>query len=323
MKYFIICICSFVLTNSYALKINNGSYAIVKDSITPKKDSTIDDDDTRSFNFSIEYLSDQTYKGLKNETPQQTITPSFVYEAISGFNCTVAGNYVKDASNPWNSMNIGAGYDFTIYKKLFGGVSYTKYYFDKNSEQLSSTLNHNLECYLKFKPHWIKSKLIFDYNIGKTKDYGISFENSHKFEFSSVLSKEDELDLVPKLALNSGTQNFYIISYNRFFNKNAAKITSFNNSVQEYNKTHKKQIKPVAYNPPTPDKFGMLSYDFSLSLTYNIGSFYIEPAYHYIIAVNQPEEYRMKTLKQLSNINSTDSNSGYFQITLYYILETK
>ena len=320
-----------ILLLSYYVKADNKilqNKQSAKDSIKAIVDtSKAKEVETRSFLFGIDYATDNTYKGLKQDTKVGTFSPSIMYQSITGFYCIATGYYVKTDKIPWNEFDADLGYDFKLYKNVSNDISYTRSFFSKTTSMLKSSSANDLEYFLKFKPSWIKTKLIFDYNFGKINDYSTTFQISHSFKIDSIFSKKDEFAFMPKISIIAGTQNFYVAYYKAYFINNKAKIDAYNQKVSDYNnvnsnvKKKKKQAQPIVYNPPSENKFSMLSYEFVIPLSYDIGQFSLMPSFHYLISVNQPTEGKIKGLTQVgkSNLNS----STYFEISLTYNLETR
>jgi hypothetical protein len=273
-----------ILIGSFTKIIAGGNYhfknipsglVFPKDSLV-KSDSDSVKEKERSYTLELDYGSNQTYKGRKSNVKQPYYSPSFNYEAPSGFfiytsitnvigsKSDTANDIVQARAHPIDEFLVNPGYDFKIGKKTDAsiGVSLYKFY---DTAMINYGVNANLEYSMDHDFNWINGKIIFDFDKGRSptpNDFMISLEIYHSFDIEPLFGKGDQLSIKPDFLITTGTQNFYT---RKNFNTPLSRTNIKRNS-----------------------NYTILSYDFSLPISYSIGKFTFEPAMNYSIPVNQP-----------------------------------
>lgn len=254
--------------------------------VTSSKDSA--DEGERTYTIGTDFGSNTSFKGVNQSSEQLYFSPNFIYSAKSGFYFYTAAYYLQGQVNPWDELDLSVGYDFNLTKKTAGSISYMKSFFSSTSPQVNSSLTNNIQAFLKRKFWSVKTKLVFDFYFGDETDYAFSLINSRSFMWEEVFTKNDDITITPKLRIVAGSQNFY-------FTKN---------SLVKASKSLKKGTTWTTVTTQiSTSEFGIISYIFSLPLSYTIKKYTIEPAFYYSIA----------GLTQRAN-------NGYFTLSLYCIL---
>jgi hypothetical protein len=222
-------------------------------------------------------------------------TPSLVYRTKTGFSFGVTGYLTSDSISSFNLYQTGlsAGYDYTG-KQVNAGLTYTRYLSDKNKYNNNSLYQNDIYGYIKRAKGIIQPGLTLGFDNGeykeavfqkfskkihrllplpngsdttiiisgidsthnKTSYFSVSANIEHDFSFYKLFNKDDELDFVPSLILNMGSDKLTQTHLNKVFDR---KVLSNRKKIEA---TNKFQVQSVA-----------ASFDF----TYGVGKFFLQP----------------------------------------------
>lgn len=214
---------------------------------------------------------------------QIIFTPSIIYHTKNGFSFGATGFLTSDSTNKLElyQTGISAAYDY-YGKKVLAGFSYTRYLSDKNKYNTKSLYQNDFYGYIKRakgilqpgltsgfangnykevvlvlrKRPLLGDTLVRDSTSNKASYFSVSGSVEHDFSFYKLFSKDDELDFVPSLIVNFGSDKLTQTHLNKVFNR---QILSSRKRVEA---TNKFQLQSVA-----------ASFDF----TYGIGKFFLQP----------------------------------------------
>ncbi|WP_462222173.1 hypothetical protein [Ferruginibacter sp.] len=214
---------------------------------------------------------------------QIIFTPSIIYHTKNGFSFGATGFLTSDSTNKLElyQTGISAAYDY-YGKKVLAGFSYTRYLSDKNKYNTKSLYQNDFYGYIKRakgilqpgltsgfangnykevvlvlrKRPLLGDTLVRDSTSNKASYFSVSGSVEHDFSFYKLFSKDDELDFVPSLIINFGSDKLTQTHLNKVFNR---QILSSRKRVEA---TNKFQLQSVA-----------ASFDF----TYGIGKFFLQP----------------------------------------------
>ncbi len=219
-------------------------------------------------------------------TNQLVITPSVNYHFKGGFSLGATAFLTKDSNSNLSlyQTGISAAYDYAG-DKVNAGISYVRYLTDRNKYNTKSLYQNDFYGYIKkasgiiqpgialgfangnYKEVYLSkfrrpligdTILVKDSTNNKTSYFSATASIEHDFYIYNVFSSADELDIVPSLIINAGSDKTNITHTNRLYDRLPA------NSIRKKN---------VAEN----NKFQLQSVAFSLDLTYMIGKFFIQP----------------------------------------------
>ena len=218
---------------------------------------------------------------------QIVLTPGVSYHFKGGFSIGAAGFFTKDEGSSGMSLyqtGLSAGYDYDG-DAVKAGISYTRFLSDRNKYNTKSLYQNDIFGYLKkaagiiqpgvtfgfangnykevFKTKYRRpligdTVLVRDSTNNKTSYFSATISVEHDFIIYKVFSDKDELDIIPSVFLNSGSDKTTITHTNRLYDRLPA---------------NSRLKKTQAEN----NKFQLQSLAFSLDLTYSIGKFFIQP----------------------------------------------
>ena len=245
---------------------------------------------------------------------QLIYTPAVNYRLKNGLSFGVSAFITGDSSNKPEVYQtaLSAGYDY-YGKTIYAGASYTRYLSNQNKYNSKSLYQNDLYAYAKlakgiFQPgvsvgyvagkykelDYISFKRIIhlpnpppngrdtiitisgkDSTDNKTSYFSVAATVGHDFAFYNVLSKKDELDFIPTLILNMGSDKLTQTHTNALYNRPA--FSSRKKS--EY--TNKFQFQSVA-----------ASFDF----TYTVRKFFIQPVLYLDYYLPETTENRFSAI---------------------------
>ena len=178
---------------------------------TPRAD-TVPAADTSAvgnvFSAGIGYGNTANYYGQTTAARLPYGSFDVTFKGASGLWAAASALKLFNTSDGISEVDLSAGYDFPILKRLEGSLSYTRFIFPENSP-LPQSLNPNtLSAGLIGDAKWFESSLYGDYVFGKadSSDIFVTFSNSKLIDLGSVFSKNDYITIEPSVQFTGGTQ---------------------------------------------------------------------------------------------------------------------
>lgn len=245
---------------------------------------------------------------------QLIYTPAITYRLKNGLSFGISPFITGDSSgNPEIYQTaLTAGYDY-YGKTIYAGGSYTRYLSNQNRYNSKSLYQNDLSAYIKLAKGILQPGMNVGYVQGKYKEltyitrdtlihlpnpppngrdtlirrilkdstdnitsyFTVSATVSHDFTFYNVFSKKDELDFIPTLILNMGSDKLTQTHTNKIFNRPAF------SSRKKSDYSNKFQIQSVAA---------------SLDFTFMIKKFFIQPVVYFDYYLPETTENRFSTI---------------------------
>jgi hypothetical protein len=245
---------------------------------------------------------------------QLIYTPAITYRLKNGLSFGISAFITDDSSGKPEIYQtaLTAGYDY-YGKTIYAGGSYTRYLSNQNKYNSKSLYQNDLSAYIKLAKGMFQPGIMLGYVSGKYKelfyrirDTTIHFPNpppngrdtiirrvfkdstdnktsyftvsasvGHDFAFYNVFSKKDELDFIPTLILNMGSDKLTQTHTNKIFNSRAL------SSRRKSDYSNKFQLQSVA-----------ASFDF----TFMIKKFFIQPIVYFDYYLPETTENRFSTI---------------------------
>jgi len=211
-------------------------------------------------NADINYISDAIFMGRKDSITAPYLFPSLTYHHKSGFYATGSFSYLtKSDQSRIDLFLITAGFDIST-TKLFGDLSFTKYFFNEDSYNVISEVEADLTASLKYDVSIVNllvSSSVY-FNKNSSSDFLLSSEISHDF-----LTSDHQLQFSPTAGIYFGSQNFYEEYYihnrlgngQRMGNGNGTQATNTTITIRE------------------SEKFNLMAIEFSAPLWYTNNAF--------------------------------------------------
>lgn len=240
-------------------------------------------------------------------TNQVILTPSVTYRLKNGLSFGITGYFTGNEANALELYQTGLNLAYDYYgKKVLAGLSYTRFLSDSKKYNSKSLYQNDFYGYIKKAKGIIQPGLAIGFSNGNYKEavfrsfvlqrvlrpdtlirgfdstdnrvsyFSVTASAEHEFRFYKVFSKNDELDLVPALLINMGsdknTQTHTNKIYDRFRKLNTIKKVESSN------------------------EFQLQSAALSFSITYGIGKFFLQPSIYLDYYVPETTSNRVTTI---------------------------
>jgi hypothetical protein len=259
---------------------------------SPAKPDDKTKDETSSFKFGVNYLSNNVFMGRSDTAVTPIIIPEAKYTFKNGIYFSGALDYIPSKKmQKLDGGEIAGGYDFDITDDFSGGASFTKLFYSATSTQIASSVTSTFNVNFNYDIGSIISvSLSSDYNLNKgnvNNDFFITPGLSHDFIAEGIFGETDILLISPTVSVNAGTQNFYDAYLNKKKLK-TAKLTKAQNALLT------KYVNQLG-------QFGLLDYEISAPVEYKAGHFIFQFTPTYAIVQNElPKQIAVKLSDQPS-----------------------
>ena len=267
------------------------------------------------FNAGLQYISNLTYAGRRDETSVPLLLPTFTIVSKQGFFISAIGYFdVGGKSNGDGGLSVTPGYVFAFDKARYygGSVSATKYFISEASPIILSSFNATLDGQLYFNPGNIaKLTLGASYRFGKNDKNDI-VNNAELSKEITVLktgkAQTGGLKVTPTFTLYAGTQRF---SETYYTNSVVQRSVDNPTSPTPINILFPQQPKQTIINETVTEEhqrevasYNLLALSGSLPVAYTIGKVQLNFTPYFI-----------KPVKQVNYVNNTQQNGVYFLFT--------
>ena len=179
---------------------------------------------------------------------------------------SISSYKLLDSTKGVTATILGLGYDFSLAKNLNAGLNYSHTFNATNSPLLQAANTDNASANINYK-YWLTTGLTLDFAFGDEQDNFLTFSSSKEIDLGSFTDK-DVISLEPRIEIVGGTQHFY---------------QSYTTTQRERGRLlggiFQKPKVTTATTTVATTKFNLLSYNFSLPLSYNRSNYMIEATY--------------------------------------------
>ncbi|GGH61844.1 hypothetical protein HNQ91_001147 [Filimonas zeae] len=223
-----------------------------------------------TFTIGAVYANNANYYGLKSDEKMAYIATAASYKHRSGFYLNgVAYRLLNDSAHFVSAYNAGAGFAFTLSKRLTADISYSYTFFPKLSPFIQAANPHNTSLTLSHSS-WLTTSLGVDYAFGKTNDVFTTLGISKQLNLFSITSK-DIITLTPVIDVTAGTQRFY-----NYYTEEKTIRDSVLGILPSLLGGGSSGSTTSTTTTQTVTSFDLLSYNLKLPLAYNRASYLVE-----------------------------------------------
>ena len=256
------------------------------------------------------FSADNKAANATGVTNQLIMMPSVLYRTKTGFSFGITGFLTNSTVNNKVELyqtGLSAAYDY-FGDDVRTGISYTRFLSDKNKYNTKSLYQNDFFGYLKRAKGILQPGLSLGFSNGNYKEaslasfvlrrplnprgdttifamdstdnrasyFSASASVEHDFSFYTVFSKNDELDFIPSLILNFGSDKLTQTHTNKIFDR-LRKLSA---------------IKKVESN----NKFQVQSVAASFDFTYSVGKFFLQPNLYLDYYLPETSSQRLSTI---------------------------
>lgn len=246
-----------------------------------------------SLSAGINYGSDALFFGRTGPFTYPFVAADVVVNYKSGFFVYGSALKVLGYKPVVDEIDVGGGYYYRLSKKFTGTISYTRFFFNNQSEIIKSASSNDINFKNSLDWGFLKTTVIGDYLFGKSYDVFATVSNSRYWESSwSIFDDQDYLSINPSFNFILGTQNFvqrYSIDHKYRLEANNIYIRNENGRGARANA-----------------KFTMLNYSIKVPISYNRPHYTLEFSYRYSMPVNVEGSLRNR-------------RESFYNLTFYYV----
>ncbi|WP_018628648.1 hypothetical protein [Niabella aurantiaca] len=212
------------------------------------------------------------YYGQTTEQPLPYLALNATVRIPAGVYLSATGFHLFSDSLLLSAASLTLGYGFNITPKLSGDISYTHAFYPAASPFLQASSPNLASAELGYE-YFLKTALGVDLAFGEQPDYFTTLSNSKSFDWN-LSGGSAILSFTPELALTAGTQQYYETYL--IEKENPGKGRGNGNGKGNGNTPQ----PPGQVTATTIDykKYGLLSYNLKLPMSYNRASYLIEAA---------------------------------------------
>ncbi|MFY7963793.1 MAG: hypothetical protein ACOVO1_02755 [Chitinophagaceae bacterium] len=256
-----------------------------------------------SFKFQASYLSNYVYGGRKDSLALPYFTPSIEYNHKSGFYAGASFGLLPNTKFNKDFISINAGFSFDTSNHFGCSVFANKLFYSVSSKNVQSTVNFTLGTAISYYTKIVNLSSTISTMFGSKTDFALTFSLDHTFDFANDTSNY-ALSMVPTLSTYFGSTGFYQST------KSKGRIGNF--------------PPGTTFALVSPEKFQMLSYEFSIPIYFDKEKWGVSVIPTYAIAVNPViTSYRITlpnggVFNPKETITETISNSFFVDLGFYY-----
>jgi len=266
-------------------------------------------------NAGLQYLSNLTYAGRRDESSVPVLLPSVTLVGKQGLFVSAIGYFdLNGSKSGTEGLSVTPGYVFTFdAKRYYGGnVSATKYFITKSSPIILSSFNATLDAQLYANPDDIvkfTGGVSYRFNKNNSNDIVNTAELSKDiFALKTGVDKKGGLKITPTATLYAGTQSFYQTYYTESQVTRSVEVPEKQTPINILFPNQPKQTiitqTVTQQNQREVRQYKLLAFSGSLPLTYAINKWQI---------LFTP--YLIKPFNQVDYVSGTKMNGLYFLFT--------
>jgi len=255
------------------------------------------------FKIQTSYLSNSVYGGRKDSLALPYFTPSIEYNHKSGFYVGASLGLLPNSSFSRDFYSLDAGFSFDTSHRFGASFFANKLFYSDSSKNVQSSVDFSLGTSLTYNASIVNFSSTITAMFGSKTDIAVSLSADHSFNFENDTNNYS-FSITPTISTFFGTTGNYQSI------KSKKRIYGF--------------PPGTTFAQISPNKFQMLSYEFSLPIYYDKESWGIFFIPNYTIAVNPVVTSTKITLPNGGVFNSKEttteqiSNSFFAELGLYY-----
>ena len=236
---------------------------------------------SRALFFGLTYGSNSSFLGRYQTEVLPYYSADISYKSKSGFFLSILAYDINNSLTFLDEVDVMAGWNIDLSKRVDASVFYTRYFFTESTELIKASVANTASASIGLDWSYVYSKITGHYIFGGTHDFFLVIDNSRYVEFPQIFRKDDYLAVDPKISIITGTQTFVDSHY----------ISQGTPLMRPGNApTRGPGSGGNGTSPSTTETsqtvFNVLSYEFSLPVSYNTGRFSFEVTGRYSIPVN-------------------------------------
>ncbi|MGV3502506.1 MAG: hypothetical protein ACO1O1_02280 [Adhaeribacter sp.] len=266
---------------------------------------------------SLEAANNSSFYGRISPRAYPYVAPTLTYVHPLGIWASATAYQLFNTADYIDETDLSLGYSFRIRQKVDANLSYSHFFFSKNSPLVKAATSNAVSAYAALDWKYVFTAFTTSYIFGRSNDVFTVLENSRYLPLNPLWKGKTAIGLDPKITLTAGTQEFYQeYTTTETYQNDLAKSGQGNgnkgpiggvldpllpgggqgngngngngNSNTGSNTGGNGSTTTTTTTYTTAKKqFRVLNYDFKVPLVVLLGSFEVEPSWRYSIPVNK------------------------------------
>lgn len=238
----------------------------------------------RAVFFGLTYGSNSSYLGRYQTQVLPYVSADISYISKTGFSLSLFTYDISSNATLLDEVDAMAGWSFDLSKRVDASAFYTRFFFNESTESIRASVQNVASASLGLDWSYLYTKVTAHYIFGDANDFFAVLDNSRYFSLGHVFRKDDNISLEPKATIIAGTQTFVDTHYIRQGIPLIRPGLGHGNGNGRGNSGSTGTTTTTVESSQTT--FEILSYEFSLPVTYDVGRFSLELSGKYSIPVN-------------------------------------
>ncbi|WP_345169602.1 hypothetical protein [Nibribacter koreensis] len=234
----------------------------------------------------LESANNASFYGRNTAIQYPYIAGSLTYTHKTGLYASVMSYQLFDTEDVIDETDVSLGYAFKLGERFDGSVSYTRFFFGKNTPLIQAVTSNAATASGNYDWQILYTGLTTSYVFGGSNDIFTVLDNSRYIALDPLWKGKFTVGLDPKVSVIAGTQDF----------------AETHTTVTQNKKKGGTVLDPIfgggngnnggtttTTTTTTSKRFRVLNYAVRVPLVVNVGNFEFEPAYRYAIPVNKVE----------------------------------
>jgi len=266
-------------------------------------DDAVDDNGTQKkrsyFSIGANYLSNNVYLGRKDSMIVPYISPYVSYTFKNGIYLKAIESYQASKTDPhFDLFTFEFGYSHIFWNALSASAAYDRYFFSDSSANIKSAIKSSFMLSFLYMNNYVEPQLslITDRTKNNQNDFVATVGIDHAF-----FLLDDNMNIIPTITANAGTQNYYNESVIKGETKKGRKVVN---------------RKPVG----STNQFELLDYEISIQAIYKVNNwvFLLVPTY---VLPQNPSTNTIVTSSVVKGVTQTTTTVNSEKLENSFFLE--
>ncbi|QHL87119.1 hypothetical protein GU926_06620 [Nibribacter ruber] len=251
--------------------------------------TTPEDNKKGWWTLGLESANNASFYGRNTAIQYPYIAGSLTYTHKTGLFLSVMSYQLFDTEDVIDETDLSAGYAFKLGERFDGSVSYTRFFFGKNTPLIQAVTSNAATASGNYDWKILYTGLTTSYVFGGSNDIFTVLDNSRYIPLDPLWKGKFSVGLDPKVSVIAGTQEFAETHTTVTQNKKKGGVLDPVLPIGNGNGNGNNGSTTTTTTTTTSKRFRILNYGLRVPLVVSVGNFEFEPAYRYAIPVNKVE----------------------------------
>lgn len=255
--------------------------------LTQPDSTTASDSITRKgwWTAGLETASNSSFYGRNTARQYPYIAASVTYARNSGLWVSATTYQFFNTEDYIDETDASVGYSFKITPRATGNISYSRFFFSKNTPLVKSVTANALTAFTAVDWKILYTAVTTSYIFGGSNDVFVVLDNSRYIPLNPLWKGKRAVGLDPKISVTGGTQEFSE-THTIAEQKKKGLGGTVGGVLDPLKPGNGNSSSGTTTTTSTVHRFKVLNYDFLVPVVVDLGNFELEPSWRYSIPVN-------------------------------------